>query len=118
MNFRLGITQNFETPNGDIQFVQLTSDLLDLIDITMPYSKSVNVENVHTFVRNHPKLLNVKFKDYSVNSPGIDIASFRERLGSEWNVKDGFIPPEIGCYPQYEVTLQRKNTEALLKTDL
>lgn len=93
---------------GDIQLVQLTADLPELVELTMGYTKSVNVEDVVVFTQNHPKLLKVTFSASSGITSPLDINPLQERLGNQWNIEPHFIPPTFGCYPKYELTLERK----------
>lgn len=108
LHLLLGLTRDFTTQEKPIQLVQLTADLCDLIEIIMHYSKSISVDDVSIFAQNHPKLLKATFIASSVITGKVDVSSFRERLGNEWIVADAYTPPLMGCYPQYELTIERK----------
>lgn len=108
LEVNLGSNWDYTIAEGDIQLVKLTSDLPELVELTIDYSKSVNIEDVIIFTQNHPKLLKVTFSARSEITPPLEINLFQEKLGNEWNVKSHVIPPLFGCYPKYELTLERK----------
>lgn len=109
LHLQLGLTRDFTVSEEPIQLEQLTAGLHELIELTMHYSTSITVDEVSEFVRNHSKLVKATFIAYSVITPKLDASSFRERLVNEWTVVEAYTPPLMGCYPQYELTLVRKN---------
>lgn len=103
-----GSTKRFSTPKGAVQLVKLTSDLPQLVEMNVYYSKTISADATIRFMQNHPKLMRVKFSI----SPGrtfdrFEIELLRKRFEHEWHVR--VFHDKQGCYMMPQLTLERKN---------
>lgn len=103
-----GSTRHFKTPEGIVQLVRLTSHLSDLVEMSMHYSRPVSADDIIRFIKNHEKLVRVKFSispDQTFDR--FDVAFLRERLEHEWHIR--VFHDEQSCWLFPQLTFERKN---------
>lgn len=104
-----GFTKNFKTPEGSVQLVELTSDLLNLVEVTVHYSSLVSAGTIIRFIQAHRKLMKVQFSiapDRTFDD--FEIQILRKRFELEWHIRIFY--DEQGCYMIPELIIERKNS--------
>lgn len=84
----------------DDQFIEIITDLHNLMEIMIGRCASISIETVANIVKNHPTLMKIEFPVRR----HVDVGNVREQFENEWNISENNSFYTVGT-----VLLERKN---------